>query len=367
MTADIARITYDPRRKYRSVVAQQGRVTLEADSNEASAIAGEALRLETIDVIGPAGTPDDGYKVAPGPSAGEIDIGRGTMYLGGWRLTLEKTVNIAAQPDWLDQPPLQLPTSDMVISLLITEQAVSAVEDRALREVALGGPDSAARTRLMQHFLALPTGGVKCADGATAVATLLAGDGVTLDENTLQLLSSARLEAGFVPGPASTDPCTPVAAGGYLGTDNQLIRVTVTAFDPASGKGTLLWGWNNASFLYRAKTADWQTLTLTSVPVDEEHAPQLGQMVEVLLSRADLGDGNFIAADTGAVSALAQAYSFDYPPTDPRDPADPAPAADREPAVRPGLASERPVYRGHGGAARHDLRPHSAKTCKLDE
>jgi hypothetical protein len=59
MTADIARITYDPRRKYRSVVAQQGRVTLEADSNEASAIASEALRLETIDVIGHAGTPDD--------------------------------------------------------------------------------------------------------------------------------------------------------------------------------------------------------------------------------------------------------------------------------------------------------------------
>ena len=38
-------------------------MTLEADSNEASRIAGEALRLETIDMVGPTATPDDGYKV----------------------------------------------------------------------------------------------------------------------------------------------------------------------------------------------------------------------------------------------------------------------------------------------------------------
>jgi len=31
MAADLARITYDPTRQYRSVIAQQGRVTLEAD------------------------------------------------------------------------------------------------------------------------------------------------------------------------------------------------------------------------------------------------------------------------------------------------------------------------------------------------
>ena len=63
MAADLARITYDPTRQYRSVITQQGRVTLEADNNEAAIIAGEALRLETIDIVGPTGTPDDGYKV----------------------------------------------------------------------------------------------------------------------------------------------------------------------------------------------------------------------------------------------------------------------------------------------------------------
>jgi hypothetical protein len=314
MASDLARISFDPGRQYRAVIAQQGRVTLEADVNEASAVASEALRLGTFNIIGPVGTPDDGYKVMPGPNPGEIEVRSGVMYLGGWRLTLDHNVNIAAQPDWLDQP-VSHPTGHVVVSLLVTEQSVSAVEDYALREVALGGPDTAARTRLMQHFLQLP-GGPSCDDGAEAVQQALASDGVTLDAKNFNLVSSARLQVGFVAPAAANDPCTPAAQGGYLGADNQLVRVTVIDFDPTDRKGTLLWGWNNASFLYRASVRDLRTLTLTPVvPVDPEHAPQLGQVVEVLRSRAALGypkdDGNFVAADAGFATAVHQAYSFD--------------------------------------------------------
>ena len=63
MGSDRARITFDPTREYRSVVAQQGRVTLEADVNEQAMIAAEALRVETIDLVGPVGTPNNGYQV----------------------------------------------------------------------------------------------------------------------------------------------------------------------------------------------------------------------------------------------------------------------------------------------------------------
>ena len=71
MAADIARITYDPTRQYRAVVRQQGRVTLEADENEAATLASEALRLETIDIFGPTAAIGDGYLVgsASGPAA----------------------------------------------------------------------------------------------------------------------------------------------------------------------------------------------------------------------------------------------------------------------------------------------------------
>ena len=44
MGSDRARVSYDPNQHYRSVVMQQGRVTLEADWNENQAIFGEELR-----------------------------------------------------------------------------------------------------------------------------------------------------------------------------------------------------------------------------------------------------------------------------------------------------------------------------------
>src|SRR5882724_11412773 len=89
MASDRARITYDPSRQYRSVVMQQGRVTLEADVNEAQTIAGELLREETLDIVGPAGTPDDGYKVTGNTVSGDLfdfNVGPGTMYVGGERV-----------------------------------------------------------------------------------------------------------------------------------------------------------------------------------------------------------------------------------------------------------------------------------------
>src|SRR5260370_4450254 len=98
MAGDRARVSYDPTRKWRGAIAQQGRVTVEADINEAATIADERDRLTTLDVVGPVGTPDGGYTVvAFGSSAkspdtpGDLQIGAGTLYLGGGRLHLHRT------------------------------------------------------------------------------------------------------------------------------------------------------------------------------------------------------------------------------------------------------------------------------------
>src|SRR4051812_6057366 len=90
MASDRARVSYDERRQYRSVVMQQGRVTLEADWNEAEDIAAEELRKETLDIVGPSGTPDNGYQIILDPNQTEFDfsIGHGTMYVGGERVYL---------------------------------------------------------------------------------------------------------------------------------------------------------------------------------------------------------------------------------------------------------------------------------------
>jgi hypothetical protein len=306
MVADIARITYDPTRQYRSLIYQQGRVTLEADNNEAAILASEALRLETLDIIGPTGAIGDGFQFYV--DANSAFLRKGIFYLGGWRLQRDEDLPL---------PPVSgfnTYAINRVIVLLVTEQSVSAVEDRALREVALGGPDSAARTRLMLNAipLQLPLGtDGSCAGGWERVVGGLKGEGVTVDGG-LQLHSTARLQAGFEPGHSSKDPCTPTAAGGYLGADNQMVRVTVTSFTPGAGQkggsGTLLWGWNNASLLYRATATNPTTLNLTTLPVDQEHAPQAGQWVEVLLTELDLLHGDYIAQGQGFVTWVTSGY-----------------------------------------------------------
>ena len=312
MVADIARVTYNPSRQYRSLVSQQGRVTLEADSNELVTLQTEALRLETIDIVGPLGTPNMGFALGSGTGPGGVTIGAGTLYLGGWRLENPKTFDLSTQPDWLDAPAFTATSGNYVVSLLLTETTVTAFEDRALREVGLGGPDTAARMRLMQRYLRLASSGATCATGATSVAALLTADGVTLDTKTLELHSTARLQAGFATSGTKTDVCLPQASGGYLGADNQLVRVTVTSYNSTQKTGTLLWGWNNASLLYRATVgADGATIKLTDTPVDFEHAPQLNQVVELLRTAKDFGRDNYVAELEGDVVAVSVAYSLD--------------------------------------------------------
>jgi Family of unknown function (DUF6519) len=322
---DRARISYDKTREYRSVVAQQGRVTLEADVNEEAIIASEALRYETIDIIGPTGTPDNGYLVSV-DAAGNLTVGPGIMYVGGWRMRFSQPVPVVDQPEWIDQPPQAWTQSEKeglyVIALLVAEQEVQAVEDQALREVALGGPDTAARTRLMQHIVAVPTNDNTCAAVLKDWDRNLKPLGLALHPDTLALNFDAGLQVSFYPPAGPADPCCPPAQGGYLGADNQLVRVTVTSYDVASHTGTLLWGWNNASFLYRATlvdaTANPQILTLSPAPVDSEHTPQINQVIEVLRPTMELGnpaDLNFIAAPEGDVITLASAGTVFDPTT----------------------------------------------------
>ena len=316
MGSDRARISFDPSRGYRSVVAQQGRVTLEADINEQASIAGEALRLETIDIVGPSGTPDDGYKVSLDASGNPV-IGTGTMYLGGWRLRLGPSVPINQQPDWLDRPQVATKPPELV-ALLVTEQEVSATEDQALREVALGGPDTAARTRLLQHFLLLSTKQHNCPAAEKELVEELRQMGLVFHPKSSELTWDAKLKVSFYPPATPQDPCCPPAQGGYLGADNQLVQVTVANLDSASKTGTLLWGWNNASFLHRATvvdpTANPPVLKLGQTPVDAEHTPQPGQVIEILQTTCVLGnsaDKNYIAAQQGLVVTLGSGTVFD--------------------------------------------------------
>jgi hypothetical protein len=315
MGSDTARISYDPAQYYRSVVMQQGRVTLEADWNEDQSIFGEELRHETLDIVGAAGSPDGGYAViqtnnAPQPPF-DFTVSAGTAYVGGLRLTLHEAVQYSKQNDWLDyssDPDWMIPSGDgngldEYVYLLVREQEISAVEDSALRDVALGGPDTAQRTRMIQHIVRLSTGSADCTSGLSAAQTYWGGEGLDFDPATMRLKSQSTLLASFQNVPAA-NPCEPEVAGGYLGADNQLIRVQM------SGKNTLVWGFDDASFLYRVTLdATGMTVTLQSQPVDAFHQPQANQAVEVLRCAAELANKEYVASAVGNVQTLATSYN----------------------------------------------------------
>lgn len=351
MGSDKGRVSYDSRRQYRGVVAQMGRVTVEADPNEASLIASEEQRIEARDFVGPSGTPDDGFKVLQGLALNaalpyDFKVTAGTMYVGGERAYvfpshLEERDHQAffwysQQPDWIDgsddptyyspQSPVPGGLKNEFIYLYLEEAEVSGVEDSALVDVALDGPDTGQRTRLLQRVKRLGTSQDKCLDATHEVAMgPWANDGLRFDEASMRLQSLTTLKVGFTDSGSTTPAlCEPAAQGGYSGTDNQLIRVRVASFDAEARRVSLLWGYDNASALYRIDTQTGSpVVTLQQAPVDRHHWPRAGQSVEVLKLAAQLytgtgsvtGDemsaGDYLASPTGTLMAVASAFDPD--------------------------------------------------------
>src|SRR5215207_1428212 len=65
---DITRLLIQPRKHYVGARMQQGRVVLDSDFNEEAALGDEERRRALLDIVGPTGSPDDGF-------AAELEIG----------------------------------------------------------------------------------------------------------------------------------------------------------------------------------------------------------------------------------------------------------------------------------------------------
>jgi hypothetical protein len=332
MPSDRSRRTDTLRDGYSGVVAQQGRVILDRDFNALQGLTAERIALDALDFVGPCGTPDDGFRISlpqaspPAPplwsppasfgsaSREERDflISPGTMYVGGQRAELfgrqaghAITYSYFDQPDWIHPPdPFAVTASGLEVLirrrfvrelayLELCEQEVSAVEDPELLDVALGGPDTTQRIKFLRRVKREFVVGPDCVTAwDEAIALWLQRDGLRLEPATMRLAPVVRLQVGFTQDVAQSNPCDPVATGGYLGADNQLVRVQISdAGTPQGGAARLLWGYDNASFLYRVTgvSGDGAQLTLAQDPPDAFHIPQTGQLVEILRTAAVLG------------------------------------------------------------------------------
>jgi hypothetical protein len=325
MPSDKTRTSDDIRQGYKGPVMQQGRVILDRDFNALHDTISSAIEADALDIIGPCGTPDDGFAISiqgissppepglwvpPAPLVAPVLhpfdflISPGTMYVGGQRAVFPAadpgqqpfTYSYFDQPDWIqpDDPsggsPVGTPQIEFIY-LHLFEQEVSAVEDSDLKDVALGGPDTTQRLRLMRRVRRLPIDAGDCASALAQAEGVWLERGLQFAPPTMELLPQAALQVGFTQSATASDPCDPVATGGYLGAENQLIRVQISdSGGGTAGSGKLLWGYDNASFLYRVtiNPDDSKTLQLNQSPVDAFHSPKAGQVVEVLRTAAVL-------------------------------------------------------------------------------
>ena len=322
---DISRKATNPLNHYTDVLMQQGRVQTDADWNEAVWIENEDQRRTQVDIIGRYGSPDNGFKIQKKPNLteGYVDftILAGTIYLGGLRLEMDEVETFRLQKDWLqkDDSAFKIPslnpgeeTFDLVY-LEAWQHPVSAVEDSSLFEVALGGPDTTTRLRNMRRVsLFRNTGSAECPISWKKLRTEWEDAQFGRINQDNELLTNSTLNVSFIDAGPADDLCSPSVAGGYLGAENQAIRVQITDFYPAINAGLFTWGFDNAAPLYRVTLSSGGTIVhMVTEPKDQYHWPMAGQVVEFLPWSAVLPNNEKIAEHSGLLRKVALSFSPD--------------------------------------------------------
>lgn len=271
MKGDFSRNTFRSTNHYSSVRSQQGRVQVDADWNEAIDILAHWDRTTRGDVIGLCGGPQGQDSDGNGLAGFLIEVGdgdmswitRGRYYVDGILVENEDEVAITEQPH-LPGYPLPSAAGIYLVYLDVWERHITALEDPSIREVALGGPDTTTRTKVVWQVKLLRVGDQD--DGSLNCASVVAAwNGATTP-------SSGRLSARAEPGAEEKDdPCVVPAQAGYRGLENQLYRVEVHRVISAE-KITIKWSRENGSVVFRWTDQDDlnpNKLTLSSTGRDD--------------------------------------------------------------------------------------------------
>lgn len=220
MKGDFTRSTFRPSKHHSGVRLQQGRILLDADWNEQVDIQAHRERTAVRDVVGFSGAPLRYAGFALTVEGGNLRIGRGRYYVDGVPCEAEQDVAFAAEDEVPAQPDLPgaaLPTNPgrYVAYLDVWERHITAFEDPAIREVALGGPDTTTRTRTVWQVKLEPAGNLTRGDlGAGWAPENARGTEV-------RLRAQARRDAAAEGSPVE------LAGSGYRRLENQLYRVEI--------------------------------------------------------------------------------------------------------------------------------------------
>lgn len=404
MHADLSRLTHRPERHYSAVVAQQGRVQLDADANEQTAIQLFQARTLAADLIGRHGGPSgaNGFKIDLKGSSGTLDdliIGGGRYYVDGILLDAtrpqpgeavsaagaageergeqgeegEHDAEAAAEPDappatWTywdqpdgfrdpERPEDRLPSQFPYLAYLkVWERLVTAAEDPALREVALGSalPDTAARTKVVWQVLPLPGTALGLEGDNPPVSDIRkAFDAWAQQQSAPRSRLAARSER---PDHADDDPCLVRPDARYRGPENQLYRVEVHDGGDAR-TATFKWSRENGSVTFPVDELDGTWVELATLGGDDKLDLNVGDRVEFV---------DTAATSRGEALPLLRVEELDLPGRRVRLSDEPAAGVGRRPELHPYLrrwdhregGARQTVRRGgRDGRLRHGALP----------
>ena len=306
MKGDFSRNTFNKTRHFKSVRMQQGRVQLDADWNEQQDIVQYRIERGTADIVGGCGGPINGggFRIVSAitdlppeeqaleanqnpptlDGAGDFFIAAGRYYVHGVLCEAEGITAYSAQPNLpLDtlgsggaSPTLPLPAEagTYIAYLDVWDRHITALEEPHLREVALGGPDTTTRNKIvwqvkLHRLEAGEVAGANCSDeipswvNATRPSTGALG---------------ARAELTL----EDDDPCIVPPGAGFRRLENQLYRVEVHE-GGARNNASFKWSRDNGSIVSRLEqqSTDLTRWTVSNPGSDAILRFAVGQWVEL--------------------------------------------------------------------------------------
>ncbi len=297
MKGDFSRQTFDPGKHFLRVLQQQGRVQLDADWNEQMAILLHYLQTLAADIIGPFGGPSGehlGFAIRPKIDGSDFEIGTGRYYVSGMlcemarRFKPDESELVSTYFDQLDYPldrtRFPLPPPPYLVYLDVWERHLTSVEDLRLREVALDGPDTASRSKVVCQVKVTNEMPGKGGGANDSIARSAAQDWTCADikgnwRSWVDKWQPARgrLKARARP---STKPeveaCTISPEAQYRGAENQLYRVEIQKRSTGSvvtkdyRPGAFKWSRENGAVVFPILALHEVTsnaLTLTTVTI----------------------------------------------------------------------------------------------------
>lgn len=297
MKGDFTRDTFRPERHYSQVLLQQGRVELDADWNEQGAILLHSLRLLVADLIGPHATPStaDGTAASPGfqitadPNleAGDFGIGPGHYYVDGILCESGPGTSFLKQPDLRPQKPDA--GGFRLVYLDVWERHITHLQDDRLREVALGGPDTASRAQVVWQVRLddkLPDGKPLAKEPSRAQVEKL-WDGWV---QRWQPLRRGELAARALLTEPDVEPCRTPPGSRYRGAENQLYRVEIHTGGTAD-VATFKWSRDNGSVVFPLIALHDENLELEHLGRDDRSTLRPGDRVELVDDNTELESG----------------------------------------------------------------------------